>query len=150
MKEGRGRHYPDYGGIERELEYLAELRERAADLVLDLPDEVRASELHGHSIYELYAHMLQAESGWVSRVAGVPVLDVADADELKQFTETNLGGLRLDSTVSVGPFINAGQVIRHLQWHWTYHSAQIGMLRRMHDHPYKWTFAETIGGEGGG
>jgi uncharacterized damage-inducible protein DinB len=33
------------------------------------------------------------------------------------------------------------QVLMHLIWHWTYHSGQVGSLRRLWGSRYKWTFA---------
>jgi uncharacterized damage-inducible protein DinB len=32
-------------------------------------------------------------------------------------------------------------VLMHLIWHWTYHSGQVGLLRRLGGSRYKWTFA---------
>jgi uncharacterized damage-inducible protein DinB len=32
-------------------------------------------------------------------------------------------------------------VLWHLIWHWTYHSGQVGLLRRLWGSRYKWTFA---------
>jgi uncharacterized damage-inducible protein DinB len=31
-------------------------------------------------------------------------------------------------------------VLWHLIWHWTYHSGQVGLLRRLWGSRYKWTF----------
>ena len=37
-------------------------------------------------------------------------------------------------------------VLMHLVWHWTYHSGQVGLLRRLWGHArYKWTFDQNIG-----
>jgi uncharacterized damage-inducible protein DinB len=34
-------------------------------------------------------------------------------------------------------------VLMHLVWHWTYHSGQVGLIRRLWGSRYKWTFAGT-------
>jgi uncharacterized damage-inducible protein DinB len=141
MREGRGRAYPAIDGMASELAYLAELRARAGDLVGDLPDEALSTELHGHSIGGLLDHMIQAELYWVAQVAGAaePSL-VSSCDEIERFTRDALGGLDLGTQVSVGPFTGVGQVLRHLHWHWTYHSAQIGLVRKALGYEYRWTF----------
>ena len=141
MKQGRGRAYPAYDGMESELDYLAELRARATDLVDDLPDEALATELHGHSIANLLDHMIGAELHWIGGVAGAEdPSPVPTCDELDRFTRDALSGPGLGTAISVGSFTCVGQALRHLQWHWTYHSAQIGLIRKALGHEYKWTF----------
>ena len=37
-------------------------------------------------------------------------------------------------------------VLMHLIWHWTYHSGQVGLLRRMWgEQHYRWTFDQRVG-----
>jgi uncharacterized damage-inducible protein DinB len=37
-------------------------------------------------------------------------------------------------------------VLMHLVWHWTYHSGQVGLLRRLWGQGrYKWTFDRRVG-----
>jgi uncharacterized damage-inducible protein DinB len=39
-------------------------------------------------------------------------------------------------------------VLMHLVWHWTYHSGQVGLLRRLWgQRRYQWTFDHRIGGQ---
>ena len=143
MKQGRGRAYPSFGGIESELSFLVELHARAVDLVADLPTEVIRAEVHGHSIGQLLDHMIRAEISWVSRMANAePPPPGSTCDEIADFTRSVCAGLTLASEISIGPFASAGQLLRHLHWHWTYHSAQIGLLRKALGHEYEWTFRE--------
>ena len=141
MKQGRGRAYPPIGGMEEEIQYLSELRARAADLVADLPEATRTQDLQGHSIQQLFHHLMEGEANWISQVAGMdspPALQ--DIEQIANFSAKVLRGLSLETALSVGPFTTIGQVLRHLQWHWTYHSAQIGLLRKALGYPYQWTF----------
>lgn len=141
MRRGRGRIYAAFAGKESELSFLAELHARAADLVADLPDEAWAAERHDCSIRQLWEHMIQAELGWISRVAGIEQQQtVPRCDELAGLTRRALADLDLGSEISVGPFTCVGQVLRHLQWHWAHHSAQINLLRKALGYEYEWTF----------
>jgi uncharacterized damage-inducible protein DinB len=36
-------------------------------------------------------------------------------------------------------------VLMHLIWHWTYHSGQVGLLRRQWGARYQWMFDNTVG-----
>ena len=36
-------------------------------------------------------------------------------------------------------------VLMHLIWHWTYHSGQVGLLRRQWGARYQWTFDDKVG-----
>ncbi|MBN1249851.1 MAG: DUF664 domain-containing protein [Anaerolineae bacterium] len=40
-----------------------------------------------------------------------------------------------------GPALTVREVLRHLAWHWTYHSGQIGLLREQWGAGYGWCFA---------
>ncbi len=141
MKQGRGRIYPAFDGIEAEIGFLFELHARATDLVGGLPDEVMNAELYGHSVGQLLDHMIDAEIDWISRVAGIRrPSPVSTCDEAAHFTRRALRRFTLESEIAVGPFTCVSQVLRHLQWHWTYHSAQIGLLRKALGHEYKWVF----------
>ena len=142
MKQGRGRIYLNFGNIESELDFLSELHARAEDLIEDLPDDIYTAEMHGHSIKQLMDHMIDGERSWISKTADIKDFpDISNCEELARFTKNALDGLVLDSEISVGPFTSVGQVVRHLEWHWTYHSAQIGFLRKSLGHEYKWTYA---------
>ena len=141
MKQGRGRAYVAFDGIESELTFLSELHARTMDLVADLPDELLAVELHGYSVKWLFEHMVQAEFGWISRVAGSQQeRKVSTCHELEAFTRSALAGLELGSDTSAGSFTCVGQVLRHLHWHWAHHSAQINVLRKAFGYEYEWTY----------
>lgn len=141
-KIGRGRAYPEFGGIEHELDYLAELRQRADDLINDLDDETKSKEQDGHSIKQLFDHMISAEVSWFSKLRPQQTSIIPKTtDYLDQFTRSACTDKQINDFIDIGPFKQLAHMIRHLQWHWTYHSAQIGMLRRMLDKPYNWKFA---------
>jgi uncharacterized damage-inducible protein DinB len=41
-------------------------------------------------------------------------------------------------------------VLMHLIWHWTYHSGQVGLLRRLWgESRYRWTFDQRVGAPSG-
>lgn len=142
MKQGRGRQYNNFGKINEELDYLQELRERAQDLVDDLDQEVRDQEHDNHSIHKLFTHMIQAEVSWFQKLQTQQTSMVPSTIHyLDQFTRAVFSNKSLNDAIKIGPFSSIGEMIRHLQWHWTYHSAQIGLIRRALGHPYKWQFA---------
>ncbi len=143
MKEGRGRLYPAFGGMGKELAFLKELHARAQDLVEDLPTEAWDEEMHGHTIRQLWEHLIWGEALWASRVAGVEVDEpIKDIAALEEYSQNVFSGIALGTEMEVGPFTCVDQVIRHLEWHWSYHSAQIGLLRRGLGQKYKWTFGK--------
>ncbi len=41
--------------------------------------------------------------------------------------------------------MTARGVLMHLIWHWTYHSGQVGLLRRLWGTRYRWTFDKKLG-----
>lgn len=45
-----------------------------------------------------------------------------------------------------GPITIRG-VLMHMVWHWTYHSGQAGLLRRLGGPRYQWTFDKRLAGE---
>ncbi|MBN1639994.1 MAG: DUF664 domain-containing protein [Anaerolineae bacterium] len=129
-----------------------------------------------NSIAMLVTHMAWAEAGWVARITGCAIPDAlaarlapggqdasgelppstASAGELialcrdvrAQVTMPALAGIA-DVDVQVGgaqrPMTVRG-VLMHLVWHWTYHSGQVGLLRRQWGATrYKWTFDRAIG-----
>ena len=142
MKQGRGRQYNNFGTLAEELDYLQELRERAHDLIEDLDDEVRKTEHDQHSIHKLFTHLIQAEVSWFQKLQQQQTSMIPNTIEyLDQFTRAIFNNKSLNDAIDIGPFQSTGEMIRHLQWHWTYHSAQIGLIRRALGHPYKWSFA---------
>lgn len=142
MKQGRERQYNGFSDITAELDYLQELRQRADDLVEDLDEDTLRTEHNGHSIKGLIDHMIGTEVQWFSqlRPSGTAIFPT-NLKNLDQYTRLVTAPSQLGDVIEVGPFRSIDEMIRHIQWHWTYHSAQIGMLRRMMDKPYQWNFA---------
>lgn len=169
-KIGRGRVYNIRGKYAslvtfgRRLEYLEELRLRLRDLIEDIPQELgnKTPEWTENSIFYLGAHMVWAEQQWVERAVNSQygirkVLDSIISPEM-QFEKEQLlaalddvggeitlpylekierGGCVFSQT---GPFEELDELLQHLCWHYSYHSGQIGMLRRYVQQPYKWNF----------
>jgi uncharacterized damage-inducible protein DinB len=159
---------------------LRELRMRVMDQVEDLPENALRFRPEGTmiSIRALVIHLVWAEAGWISRIAGCDVptdlrYDIDDigrafpagveppesdmnAEELTQLC------LRLEQAVTLPALerleLNPDAVIQsdtmdlipkgvlmHLIWHWTYHSAHIGLIRELWGSDYIWTFG-SLGG----
>jgi uncharacterized damage-inducible protein DinB len=129
----------------------------------------------GNSIAMLALHMAAAEALWVSRLTGAALpedlretlaLGLQDASgqlppsaynaatlagacgEVREFTRAQLAPLHdLDHEVAAQPFpLDARGVLMHLIWHWTYHTGQVGLLRRLCGARYKWTFDKKLAG----
>ena len=140
-KTGRGRQYSGYGDMSHELDHLQELRLRAQDLIEDLDETALVLENAGHSIQELYKHMIKAEVNWISKLGPQQTAVIpGNIERLEMFTRTACSRRDLHEVITLGSFVTLGDMLRHLQWHWTYHAGQIGLLRRAQDHNYKWTF----------
>jgi uncharacterized damage-inducible protein DinB len=151
---------------------LEELGLRFLDLVDDLPLEAMRFLPEGgaNTISMLGVHMIWAEAGWVSRIADVQIPPEAEAlvglgrqdtdgclpqssydpVELRKrwqhvHTELTRPSLRkagdLERLVR-GTSMSVRQVLMHLTWHWSYHSGQVGVLRRIWGEGYRWTFAQ--------
>jgi uncharacterized damage-inducible protein DinB len=129
-----------------------------------------------NSIAMLVTHMAWAEAGWISRATQAAIPPELQEDLLpgkqdasgdlppssaaveqlveycrrvrQQVTKPALALVKdLDVEVSDErrPMTVRG-VLMHLVWHWTYHSGQVGLLRRLWGHHrYKWTFDQNIG-----
>lgn len=122
------------------------------------------------TIGALVIHLAWAEMGWIERIArasipadlrarvdpgckvplGEPVTSTATASELAALcrrarAEVTYPALAMvaDADVVIDdpqrPLTPRG-VLMHLVWHWTYHSAHIGMLRELWGSAYTWTF----------
>ena len=153
---------------------LRELRERVIDQVCDLPVEALIFHPLGTnlSIGTLVVHLVWAEAGWISTLAGgdEPSDLRKDTDDIGQAI---LAGLdppssmipafelvklckRIEVEVTIPELssleIGFDEVIKrrermmtprgvlmHLIWHWTYHSAHIGLLREQWGSNYTWT-----------
>jgi uncharacterized damage-inducible protein DinB len=148
----------------RRLEYLEELRLRLRDLIEDIPQELgnKTPEWTENSIFYLWAHMIWAEQQWIKRAVNsqykMPeVVDSVISPDM-QFEKGQLI-IALDSVgekithpylkkveggecvfSQTGPFEKLDELLQHLCWHYSYHSGQIGMLRRFVQQPYQWNF----------
>jgi len=151
-------------------ERLADLIRDLPTLALDYVPEGASN-----SIAMLTIHMVSAEAEWIARVTGTPIPadlqeplepgrqdatgelppSTNDAARLivlcrrvrHEITIPALAGLvEIDAVVpdTKRPMTVAG-VLMHLVWHWTYHSGQVGLLRRLWGARYQWTFDRTVG-----
>ena len=149
--------------------WLAELRERVVDQISNLPPDALnyVSGPTKLSIARLVRHMAWGEVGWMTRTgAPQPAEDLAallNTDALSGF-ETDpapassaselVTAVRRAAAEVVEPALrSAGDidavviddgttlrgVLMHLQWHWTYHSGQVGLLQFEWGSDYEWT-----------
>ena len=127
----------------------------------------------GNTIAMLAVHMAWAEATWIARATGQAIpagLDeallpgkqgpsgdlpaysndatslIALCDRVRQ--EVTLPGLstiqNLEARLEGDPRqMTVRSVLWHLIWHWTYHSGQVGLLRRLWGSRYRWTFASS-------
>ena len=147
---------------ERLCDIIADLPQEALDF---LPEGA------GNTIAMLTIHMAWGEASWVARATGQEIpADLQKAllpgkqgptGDLPPYSssasnlvdlcsrvrqETTLPGLSqaqdLDALLAKDPRqMTVRGVLWHLIWHWTYHSGQVGLLRRLYGSRYKWTFA---------
>ena len=142
---------------------------------LDLPAMDYVPEGATNTIAMLTVHMAWAEAIWIANITGIPVPheleqrllpgkqgpsgdlppSSGNASELidlcqrvrNEITVPRLSGLdHIDSDIPnrQRPMTARG-VLMHLVWHWTYHSGQVGLLRRLWGSRYKWTFDRRVG-----
>ena len=151
---------------ERLYDLIGDLPQQALDFV---PDGAT------NSIAMLTLHMVWGEASWVARISGTPMpLSFRQALSLGQqgpsgdlppsshsaaelvelcrtvrdtYTRPAVGRLEnVDALVQDGGRpVTAKGVLMHLIWHWTYHSGQVGLLRRLWGTRYQWTFDHQIG-----
>jgi uncharacterized damage-inducible protein DinB len=125
----------------------------------------------GNTIAMLTVHMAWAEASWIARATGQAIpADLQNAllpgkqgstGDLPPYSnsaaalialcnrvrqQVTLPGLseirELDAPLPGDPRkMTVRGVLWHLIWHWTYHSGQVGLLRRLCGSRYKWTFA---------
>ena len=147
---------------ERLCDIIADLPQEAMDA---LPEGT------GNTMAMLTIHMAWAEASWVSRATGQaipPALDKAllpgkqgPSGDLPAYSNNAADLIALCDQVRLAvtlpglsqiqdlatPLKNdprqmtVRSVLWHLIWHWTYHSGQVGLLRRLWGSRYKWTFA---------
>ncbi len=170
MKTGRGRvyhsleRYPSLKTFGGQLESIDELRLRLRDLLDDVPDELgnKIPEWTANSIFYLGAHMVWAEQGWIERAVNsqYQIRGVLDSEPCPKAAIEKSQLLTALDTVGVhvtgeylehfeygeceftqtGPFVEIGELLQHLYWHYSYHSGQVGLLRRYVGLPYQWNF----------
>jgi uncharacterized damage-inducible protein DinB len=127
------------------------------------------------SIGRLVAHLAWAEATWVSRITGQPIPEgltrqveagalaafdkapgpAGTAAELIAFcrrVQESFTAPALSRIVDAGAALEAGGrrvnargVVAQLQWHWIYHSGQIGLLRLLWGSDYQWTNEAILG-----
>ncbi|MBD3305270.1 DUF664 domain-containing protein [candidate division KSB3 bacterium] len=144
---------------------LDELSHRLFDLIEDLgPTVLEAVPANAtHSIATLTVHLADAEAIWLSRIP-----ESTDALELRTILKQSqqncptrapelitlcqrirakitipslVGRVEIDTPVVQHDKVKSvRQVLLHQLWHWTYHTGQIGLLRRMFGPRYQWNF----------
>lgn len=157
--------------------WMDEYRERVYDQIEDLPIDALNQEAPGTGITigRLVLHMAWAEALWIGRISGLEASpDLAEAiaaGALNDFENTppdspDAGTLiKLCKRVSDEMTIpgmkdiedadavcwNDGStykgVLGQLQWHWIYHSGQIGLIRFEWGSDYQWTMAGPMAPE---
>jgi uncharacterized damage-inducible protein DinB len=165
---------PELAGMAAWLRELAErVYDQIADLPPEAlnfcPEDTKLS------IGRLTAHLAWAEATWVSRVTGEPIpgdlqggLDIGaltafdkppvpagTAAELIGFcrrVQEGFTGPALSRVTDIaapmqagGRTVNVRGVVTQLQWHWTYHSGQLGLLRLLWGSDYTWTNEAILG-----
>ncbi len=151
---------------ERVYDQIVDLPQEALDFS---PPETKLS------IGRLTAHLAWAEATWVSRLTREPIpgdlqgsLDIGAltafdqppvpagaAAELIAFcrrVQESYTGPTLSRVADIGAPLQAGGrtvnvrgVVTQLQWHWAYHSGQIGLLRLLWGSDYTWTNEAILG-----
>jgi uncharacterized damage-inducible protein DinB len=154
-------------------ELSARLCDMIGDLAQEALDFVPPGTTN--SIAMLCVHMAWAEAGWIARITGASIDPDLEAlllpgkqgasgelpsstcsaaslttlcDRVRQ--EVTIPALAvLDDIDRVVPDARRPMTVRgvlmHLIWHWTYHSGQVGLLRRQWGARYQWTFDDKVG-----
>lgn len=151
---------------ERLYDLIADLPQEALDFV---------PEGATNTIAMLTVHMAWAEAIWITNITGIPIpqelepyllpgkqgpsgdlpLSSGSASELIELCQrvrneitlprlATLSGIDVAIANTQRPMTARG-VLMHLVWHWTYHSGQVGVLRRLWGSRYKWTFDRNVG-----
>ena len=151
---------------ERVYDQIADLPREALDFS---PEDTKLS------IGRLTAHLAWAEATWVSRITREPIpeelrrtLDIGALTDFDKppvpsgtgaeliafcrrvqegFTASALSGVAdIGAALEAGGrTVNVRGVVTQLQWHWTYHSGQIGLLRLLWGSDYQWTNEAILG-----
>jgi uncharacterized damage-inducible protein DinB len=151
---------------ERLYDMIADLPQEAMDFV---------PEGATNTIAMLTVHMAWAEATWVAKITGVPIppelesrlspgkqgpsgdlpplsAGASDLIALCRRVRDEITLPRLSALADIDAEIpdktrpmTARGVLMHLVWHWTYHSGQVGVLRRLWGSRYRWTFDRRVG-----
>ena len=149
--------------------WLAELRERVIDQISELDPAALnyVSAQTRLSVARLARHLAWGEVAWIGRIGGpkpAPYLStflgtdalsafsndpepVGSADELvsaiRRVADEVVGPTLRDAKAIDAVVIEDGKTLRgvlmHLEWHWVYHSGQIGLLQFEWGSDYEWT-----------
>ena len=158
--------------------WLDEYRERVYDQIEDLPAEALDYVIGDTklSIGRLVIHMAWAEAYYISKITGMHASDELrkkiDPGVLEDFSKDPVPSppasdlihscrqLRNQLTIpALKPIEDADKaaledgstfrgVLGQLEWHWMYHSGQIGLIRLDWGSDYTWTRGEPIFSEG--
>jgi hypothetical protein len=158
--------------------WMDEYRERVYDQIEDLPLDALDTESPGTGITigRLVLHMGSAEANWISKIAGRKTepdlaellapgsLDNFEKDPSPSPESSELIALcrrvRNEMTVPWMKIVDDADeicwkdgstfrgVLGQLQWHWIYHSGQIGLIRFEWGSDYRWTMNGPMAPEG--
>ena len=146
---------------------LDELSQRLFDLIEDLPSPLLdfVPENGANSIAKLTLHMADAEASWNARISGktVSLELIADLqrgqqtvpcpyesaelirlcqrvrEEILKPAVTDLVDIDAQ-VVNHEKITSVRELLLHQIWHWTYHTGQVGLLRRLSKARYRWNF----------
>ncbi|RKX72223.1 MAG: hypothetical protein DRP60_14035, partial [Spirochaetes bacterium] len=154
--------------------WMDEYRERVFDQIEDLPVEALNYEAAGTglTIGRLLLHMAWAETFWIGRISGYKVpADLAaplapgsldhfdkkpekspEADTLISLCrrvrdEMTIPGLVAVEDVDAECWEDGSTfrgVLGQLQWHWIYHSGQVGLIRYEWGSDYEWSMGSPM------
>lgn len=157
--------------------WIDEYRERVFDQIEDLPSDALNHEAPGTGITigRLVLHMAWAEALWVGRISGLEAApDLAESlapGSLSDFENSPPDSPDSNSLISLGNRVRDEMtlpgmkdikdadavcwsdgstyrgVLGQLQWHWIYHSGQIGLIRFEWGSDYQWTMAGPMAPE---
>ncbi len=158
--------------------WMDEYRERVYDQIEDLPLEALDQEAPGTglTIGRLVLHLGWAESYWIGRITESKIQadfsESLSAGSLKNFEENPVPSLEAAELISLCRRVRDEMtipglmsvkdsgiscwedgstfrgVLGQLQWHWIYHSGQIGLIRFEWGSDYQWTMGSPMAPEG--
>ena len=158
--------------------WMDEFRERVFDQIEDLPLEALDQEAPGTglTIGRLVLHLGWAESYWIDRITDCEIppdlSESLSAGSLKDFgedpapspgaaelislcrrvrDEMTIPGLKTVKDADASCWEDGSTfrgVLGQLQWHWIYHSGQIGLIRFEWGSDYTWTMGSPMAPEG--